>query len=131
MNDDTLLYRQVHPRFVQQNRVTSQAFQPNSNDANLLSVYDGDQIEAADAWEHYTVVQQLPSAGVVAVTVSECSGLQLPVVLDGIPYSEHAYIDCSGYGRRARSNKAKRLRSLANRRGWQYVPDDLTSALTI
>ena len=129
MNDDTLLYRQIHPDFVQQNQVTSQAFRPNSNDANLLSVYDGDQIGPAEAWEHYTVTQRLPSAGVAAVTVSECSGLQLPVVLDGIPYPEHAYIDFSGYGRRARTNKAKQLRSFANARGWQHIPNDPTYAL--
>ena len=131
MNDHTLLYRQIHPNFVQQNRATSQAFQPNSSDANLLSVYDGDQIEAAEAWEHYTSVQLRSSAGVTAVTVSECSRLQLPVVLDGIPYPEHAYIDFSGYGRRARTSKAKQLRALANARGWQYRPDDPASAQPI
>ena len=128
MNDVTLLYRQGHPDFVHQNQVTSQAFRPNSNDANLLSVYDGDQIGPAEAWEHCTVEQRLPSAGVAAVTVSECSGLQLPVALDGIPYPEHAYIDFSGHGRRARTNKAKRLRAFANARGWQYGPDSPSSA---
>ena len=122
MNDDTLLYRQVHPSFIQQNRVTSQAFQPSSEDAWLLSVYDGDQIEAEEAWQHYTEALRLQSAGVAAVTVSECNELQLPAVLDGIPYSEHAYIDFSGHGRRARTNKAKRLRAMANSRGWQYGP---------
>lgn len=122
MNEDTLLYRQVHPRFIQQNRVTSQAFQPSSKDAWLLSVYDGDQIEAEEAWQHYTNALLLQSAGAVAVMVAECNKLQLPVVLDGIPYPEHAYIDFSGHGRRARANKAKQLRVLANDRGWQYVP---------
>ena len=122
MNANTLLYRQVHPRFVRDDRATSQAFQPNRNDAGLLSVYDGDQVAADAAWIHYTSIQRRESAGVVAVTVSECNGLQLPVTVDGAPYPEHASIDFRAFGGNALLNKAKLLRGLANARGWQYRP---------
>ena len=44
MTGTTLLLRQIHPSFVQDGRVTSQAFRPTPKDESLLSVYDGDQI---------------------------------------------------------------------------------------
>ena len=53
MTDDTLLLRQIHPSFVQSGRVTSQAFRPTPKDEFLLSVYDGDRIEAQASWRHF------------------------------------------------------------------------------
>ena len=72
MNSETLLLRQVHPSFVQNGRITTQAFTPTLRDQNRLSVYDGDLIEAEPAWIHYTSILDLQSIGVVAVTVAEC-----------------------------------------------------------
>ena len=120
MNDETLLLRQIHPRFVQRDRVTSQAFTPRSTDGNRLSVYDGDQIQPAAAWRHYTTRQSLESAGVMAVTLAECTVLDLPVRPDPAPFPEHAVIDFGGLGRRAISRAAKRLRDAASRRGWLH-----------
>lgn len=120
MNDETLLLRQIHPRFVQRDRVTSQAFTPRSTDANRLSVYDGDQIEPEAAWRHYTTRQSLESAGVLAVVVAECTALDLPVRSDPDPFPEHAVIDFGALGRNAISRAAKRLRDAAGRRGWLH-----------
>lgn len=120
MNDETLLLRQVHLRFVQRDRVTSQAFTPRSTDGNRLSVYDGDQIEPEAAWRHYTTRQALESAGVMAVTVTECRGFDLPVWPDPEPFPEHAVIDFGALGRNAINRAAKRLRDAASRRGWRY-----------
>ena len=86
MNDETLLLRQVHPGFVRNERVTSQAFTPRPSDGNRLSVYDGDQIEPEAAWRHYTTLQSLESAGVMAVTLAECTALDLPVRSDPEPF---------------------------------------------
>ena len=39
MNENTLLLRQIHPAFIQQNTITSQAFRPTPKDEKLLSVF--------------------------------------------------------------------------------------------
>lgn len=54
MTSATLLLRQVHPKFMDGSLITSQAFMPFPRDDGKLSVYDGDQIGAADAHQHYT-----------------------------------------------------------------------------
>ena len=54
MTGDTLLLRQIHPSFVQDGRVTSQAFRPTPKDDAQLSAYDGDQITPVAAWLNYT-----------------------------------------------------------------------------
>lgn len=120
MNEATQLLRQVHPQFVRVGRVTSQAFTPRTTDRNRLSVYDGDQIQAEAAWRHYTSEQALQSAGVLAVTVAECTALDLPAVSDPEPFPEHAVIDFSALSRSAVGRAAKRLRDAATRRGWMY-----------
>ena len=40
MNDDTLLYRQVHPNWTVDGGISWQAFRPTPKDEGLLSVYD-------------------------------------------------------------------------------------------
>ena len=54
VNDYTLLYRVVNSNYVQNGQVSSQAFRPRPRDQKQLSVYDGDKINPADAWLHYT-----------------------------------------------------------------------------
>jgi hypothetical protein len=68
MPENTFLYRQVHPSWVQAGRITSQVFKPTPKDENKLSAYDGDRISAEKAWIHYTRELSLSSCGVVAVT---------------------------------------------------------------
>lgn len=124
MNDDTLLYRQIHPCFVRHDgqtrdpRATSQAFYPSEED-HKISAYDGDQISAQDSWRHYTEVENLKSCGVMAVTPVEYKQLNLPVIADGLGFPEHVFIDCSALTTRKQvENNAKRLRAAANARGW-------------
>lgn len=120
MNGVTLLLRQVHPSFVQDGRTSSQAFRPTPKDEQKLSVYDGDQITPADACEHYTNDQGLQSCGVLAVTVAECSALELPVAPDPEPFPEHVLIDYSDCSKGATEKKAKLLKAKAEARGWLY-----------
>ena len=126
MNDLTLLLRQVHPTFVQRDRITSQVFTPRTGGPNRLSVYDGDQISAEAAWEHYENKLNLRSNGVVAVTVSECGGIGLQARPDPSDFPEHAVIEfgstVKGYIRAA----AKRLRVAAEQRSWLYRIEDTT-----
>lgn len=120
MNPDTLLYRQIHPNFIQNGRPTTQAFRPTPKDENQLSVYDGDKIQPQASWQHYTDVLKLSSAGVMAVTSAECSAQSLPVIADGKPFPEHCSIDFSRLKKSAIEKAAKVLAACAVTRGWQY-----------
>jgi hypothetical protein len=97
VNPATILLRQIHPSWVQQGRVTSQAFRPTPKDESKLSVYDGDQIEPEPAWRHFTATLGFQSAGVLGITVSECTDLELKVTPDPEPFPEHVLIDYSGF----------------------------------
>lgn len=122
MDERTLLYRQVHPSFVQQGHITSQVFTPTPKDGNRLSVYDGDLIAAEAAWRHYTAELGQRSVGVTAVTVAECAGEGLPAVADADAFPEHVLIDFSGLTRSQIRNAAKQLQEFAEARGWLYPP---------
>lgn len=120
MNNEGRLYRQIHSSFVQQGRVTSQAFRPTPKDENKLSAYDGNRIGAADAYRHYTITLELSSCGVMALLYVECESLSLPVLPDPIPFPEHMVIDFSGLSKSQVEKKAKQLRVRAEERGWIY-----------
>lgn len=120
MRPETLLYRQIHPFFLQNGRPTSQALRPTPKDSNRLSAYDGDKIQPKASWEHYTGTLGFSSAGVMAVTNAECAAQSLTVVADGIPFSEHCSIDFSGLTESAVKKAAKNLVQLAINRGWLY-----------
>jgi hypothetical protein len=123
LNNNTLLLRQVHPHFLRDGSPTSQAFKPNTNDQNLMSVYDGDQITAVKAWMHYTL--KLQSAGVVAVSVEECVSQALsakPDPLDSFP--EHAVIDFNGHEKHQINLIAINLRNMAIKRGWLHLASE-------
>jgi hypothetical protein len=120
MNDQTLLLRQVHPSFVQAGRITSQVFRPTPKDENQLSVYDGDQIVAEAAWKHFTNEPTCSSAGVMAVSHSQCVELALAIIADGVPFPEHASIDYSAFAKSDIEKKAKVLKGYAQARGWLY-----------
>ncbi|MEP7011029.1 MAG: hypothetical protein ABJC13_11960 [Acidobacteriota bacterium] len=120
MKNETLLLRQVHPSWVQLNRVTSQVFRPTPKDQKRLSVYDGDQISAADSWRHFTEGLGYASVGVLAVTRSECLRLDLAVQADPTPFPEHAFIDFSGSEEGQIKKKSKQLTAAAQDRGWLH-----------
>ena len=120
MNNNTFLLRQIHPGFVQNGRASSQAFRHTPKDEQKLSVYDGDQITSADAFEHYTKTLKLGSSGVLAVSMAECRALDLPVTPDPDSFPEHVLIDFSAYGKSATEKKAKLLKAKAEVRGWLY-----------
>ena len=118
MTGATKLYRQVHPAWFRNDRVTSQAFRPTAKDEQRLSVYDGDQMSPEDAFKHHSLNHK--TLGVLAVTVGECSALGLTVVLDPLPYPEHMIVDFSPFSKSESKRLAKRLTALAVDRGWQY-----------
>lgn len=118
MNSQTLLLRQVHPSFVEQNHVSSQAFTPFPKDEGLLSVYDGDLISASEAHQHYTQTLQFQSAGVWGVTHSEIENVGLSSCPDPLEnFAQHAIIDFTEQSPKAIRKLAKKLRDCAVSRG--------------
>ena len=124
MTDDTLLLRQVNPAWIQDGRITSQVFRPTPKDSKRLSVYDGDQISAEDAWSHYVKELGNASVGIVAVTVAECEEQDLPVAPDPAPFPEHVVIKFDDYTNSQIRTKAKLLTQAAEERGWQYRAEE-------
>ena len=121
MNADTDLYRQIRPGFITKGHVQYRAFRPSSGDPRRLSVYDGDQIETEEAWQHYASVPGNQSSGVMIVTVNECARLSLNVIPDGIPYKERAFIDYNDFNKKQIWNISKALREVAKARG--FLPE--------
>ncbi len=119
MNDDSLLHRQVHPSWVQGDRVTSQTFKPTPKDKQKLSMYNGQMIEAPAAWRHFTS-EGHASAGVLSVTHGECRGHALKVDVDGTPFPEHVSVDFGGFSGNQTEKVAKKLRTQALARGWSF-----------
>ena len=120
MTPDSLLFRQIHPSFVQEGRVTSQAFRPTPKDELHLSVDNGDNITAGAAWQRFTANTICASAGVQAVTNAHCADLDLPVIEDRDPHPEHCSIDFSAFDKKTIEKKAKQLRAQAETRGWLF-----------
>lgn len=122
MSPQTLLLRQINPGWVQNKRVTSQAFRPTPKDENLLSAYNGDLIGAEASWRHFTTERGRASVGVYAVSQAECATLDLPARPDPNEFPEHAVIDFTGVGSSAADRKSKVLRNHTEARGWLFEP---------
>lgn len=118
-----MLYRQIHPSWIQNNRVTSQAFRPTPKDKNKLSVYDGDLISAEESWKHHTVEKELESDGVMAVTVAECLQSGRIVTPDPDEFPSHALINFEGLTNSKKYDVSKALLRRADSRGWQFRPE--------
>ena len=124
MNDETLLLRQINPKFANTDGVSSQAFTP-TKDNEKLSVYDGDQFAAETSWRHFTTQLNYKSAGVLGLTVCECKSRNLTVVRDDIPFKGHAAIDFSSIQTNSEIKRTARdLRRIAYKRGWLYKQSD-------
>ena len=119
MTDDTILHRQINPGWVQNGRVTSQAFRPTPKDEFKLSLYDGDMITAEASWEHFRK-QGLESVGVLSLTRREFAAEGVPCYSSPTIFVEHVHADYAGLTDGQMRAKGKRLLSVAVKRGWQY-----------
>ena len=123
-----LLFRQVHPSFLRDGRVGSQAFRPTAKDNKQLSVAQTSKTSAKAAFELHTACNKLASAGTWAVTVGECLALGLPVRPDEIteppcPDPAHAVIDFSALSNSKIEAHGMRLARHANERGRLHPPE--------
>ena len=123
MNSDTCLLRQISPKFISEDgQATYLAFRPFPRDEGKLSAYDGSQITAEAAWNHYCYTLNLTSSGVMAVTVEECESQRTRPILDAQPYPQHVSIDFTGLSRKETKDAAKKLAEFATEKGWQFGP---------
>lgn len=118
---DELLYRQVHPKWLDDGEPSSQAFRPTKKDEGMLSVGLGNKTTAENAFLHHTQTLGLSSHGTWAVTVGEAATAELSSFeqpLEGDP--AHGFIDFRALGRRATEARAKLLLAKARARGCLY-----------
>ena len=123
MNPETTLLRQAHPNFVDAGQLTSQAFMPFPKDEGKPSVYDSDQISAADSYKHYTEVLKNASDSVWGVTCAEVTVAGLTsesAPLENFP--SHALIDFTTHPEKSFRKLAKKLKVSAIARGCLYSP---------
>jgi hypothetical protein len=120
MTPDTLLLRQIHPSFIQDGRVTSQAFRPTPKDAFLLSVDDGDRVTAEASWQRFMTNPACKSIGVQALSLAECAAQELTVIEDSNPHPEHCSVDFTAFDKKTIEKKSKLLRVQAETRGWLF-----------
>ncbi|MBX3184763.1 MAG: hypothetical protein KIT72_08055 [Polyangiaceae bacterium] len=124
MNPVTLLWRQIHPSFLEGEQPGSQAFRPTPKDRDRLSFDDGSRIEAEASCRRFTELRGLRSVGVLGVQVVECTSEGLLVEPDGSPDPEHVSVDFHGKSNSERKTISKKLRDLAMKRGWQFIASE-------
>jgi len=123
MNAETLLLRQVNPKFMDGEVLTSQAFCPFSSDQGKLSVYDGDMISPAAAYDHWTNTLKNESNGTWGVTGSEADTAGLGYASDALENNEaHALIDFTAHSNSQQRKRAKLLVAAAEARGCLHKP---------
>lgn len=118
------LYRQIHPRWITDGQITSQAFKPTSKDNGKLSVRLASHMSAQEAYARHTAMG-LRSSGTYKVTVGEVNESGLRSIDDSDvnnnPFG-HAYIDTRGKSRALIAKAAKDLKERAMIRGIQHDP---------
>lgn len=114
MNPQSLLLRQVHPNFMPDGQLSSQAFLPFPKDRGGLSVYDGELVSANDSFLHYTKTLGLASAGVWGVSNEEVTATGLISQPDSLSDSPaHALIIFANKPEKEWRKLAKKLRVCA------------------
>lgn len=128
MTEETLLHRQVHPTWIQNNIVseqafaTSQTFTPTPKDEGYLSMYNGDKYTPEESYKHYTSNPSFVSAAVLSVSILEVASVKdLDTTEDNYPFDGHTYIDFSKLTSKGiLKKKSQKLRDIAMERGWTH-----------
>jgi len=118
-----LLFRQVHPSFIDNGEPTSQAFRPTQKDRGKLSVDRSSLTTAKNSFDLF-VENGFQSDAVYGLTVGEFNKENIncfPDPLDTNPINPaHASADFSSFGNSDQKKIAKRLKSKATTRGQLY-----------
>lgn len=126
---DELLFRQIHPDFIQDGEPSSDRFRPSQRDENKLSVDRSELTTASDSYALYTR-NGLASAAVFGLTVHEFGSEAITCAPDPVPASEnmaaneaHALADYSTHTISKQKIIAKKLKRLAVARGCLHPID--------
>lgn len=123
MTPATTLLRQVHPQFLSDGELTSQAFFPFPKDDGKLSVYDSDQITVEEAFRHYTLVLKNASHSVWGIACIEVSAIGLTSEADPKPnFPSHAVVNFGQRSEKECRKLAKKLKMFALQRGCLFQP---------
>jgi hypothetical protein len=117
-NPDDLLFRQIHPAWIDDGVPSSQAFKPTRKDDGMLSIALGGLSTAEGAFVHHTTVLKLASIGSWGVSVAEVSATGLTGYAEPLADSPaHGFIDFRELTRGQVESKAKVLLAGARARG--------------
>ncbi len=122
-DQDEVMFRQVHPDFIQQGEPSSCRFRPQSNDEGKLSVDRGSLTTAVQSHALYTSTGKR-SAAVFGVSVAEFGSQEVAVHTDTTEATEthpaneaHALADFSAHTASKQKTIGKRLKRDAVARG--------------
>ncbi len=123
------LWRQVHPIWIHEGRVTSQLFSPTPKDSGEVSVTRASLVSPEDSYQYHTETLNLQSIGVYCVDIAEVREVNLRAVDDSqVEDGEerppaHAFLDFKAVASpKQRRKRASLLRDKAEKRGWQHGP---------
>lgn len=116
-------------RIIQQHKTHPKENRPNSDSFHLnrgeigISVYDGTNLSAQQAYQHWTQVLQLPATGVVTVTTKDCQALSIAIRPDPKPnFPQHTLlIPPEAESHSQRNSLLRRLHRKA-KKTWSYQP---------
>lgn len=127
MNGDEVLFRQIHPEWVQDGLPTSQGFRPTPKDAGSLSVDRSTLCTAHDSYALHADVKQLATAGTWGVSVEEFAEVLVecrPDPIEATPTepanAAHAVADFTPLPANRWKPVSQKLKTVAARRGRQH-----------
>jgi len=119
-----LLYRHVHPTFIEAGEPSSAAFRPTSKDDGKLSVDRSSISTAEESFKLHVNGKKLQAAGTYGLLVSEFSSVEVSCFPDPLSQSDeqpanpaHAYGDFSHLNSGKQKVAAKKLKRQAIGRG--------------
>lgn len=125
-----VLFRQIHPNFMEGGEPASDRFRPSERDKNMLSVDRSSRTTAAQSHALYTG-NGLASAAVYGLSVGEFGAEAIECIEDPIEASEgaaanyaHALANYSPHTLKDQKLKAKRLKRVAVARGRLHPPPE-------
>jgi hypothetical protein len=83
-DQEEILYRQIHPSFLEGGEPSSQPFRPTPKDENKLSTDRASIVSAQQSYDLFTNGNGFSSAGVYGLTVGEFSAEKIDCIPDPI-----------------------------------------------
>ncbi|UFS93750.1 hypothetical protein [Nocardia huaxiensis] len=126
-NPDELIWRNVHPTWIDNGQLSSLAFKPSPKDTGKLSGAREEKVTADKHYFEFTEELGLESAGVWAVTVGEAREQAVPCVYDAESSTKpdpcptgHTYLDFRSHSGGRVRKIASSLRKAAEERGKRH-----------